>query len=425
MVARGGNASVQSLQLAIKHACAGPGGSVAVLFPLEALRGRVAPDTAPALYTAASYATPPPAMADEASVHRVAALLAGAAAPVIVAGGGVYRASAHDALRALAERIGAAVVTTAGAKGAIAETHPLALGVFGTFGTAAANRATAAADVVLVVGSRLSPSDTANENPALLDPARQRIVSVDIEPRNAGWTLPAAEVLCGDAGVVLDQLTTALGERDDPGGVERVAAIRAEEGYLAVPEPPAGDEPLSPRWVVHELSALLPDDVIVCGDAGENRIFLTHHFQTRTAGSFVQPAGVGAMGYALPAALAAKLVMPHRPVVAVCGDGGFAMAMNGLLTALEEAIPIVVIVLNNSALGWVLHGQGDRPFASRFGEVDYSAVAAAMGAYAVRVRTADELRAAVPAALAAGRAAVVEVVVSEAATFRDVTSPLA
>ena len=426
MVAPGGSASVQSLQLAIKHAVTGSGGSVALLFPLEALRGRVGPGMVPALYSAASYAAPPPARANDGSVEKVAALLAAAAAPVIVAGTGVHRAHAYEDLQGLAERAGAAVVTTAGGKGTIAETHPLALGVFGNFGTPAANHATATADMVLVVGSRLSPSDTANENPALLDPTRQRIVQVDIEPRNTGWTFPVGEVLLGDARVVLNQLSAALGDSAaDRVGPERVAELRAQLGHFPAPEPPANGELLSPRWVVHELAALFPEDVVVCGDAGENRLFLTHDFQTRSAGSFIQAAGVGAMGYALPAALAAKLVMPSRPVAAVCGDGGFAMAMNGLLTALEQSISVVVVILNNSALGWVLHGQRDRPIACRFGDVDYTAVAAAMGAHASRVRTAEELRAAVPAALVAGRPAVIEVIVSQADTFRDVTSPLA
>src|ERR671917_2773081 len=102
---------------------------------------------------------------------------------------------------------------------------------------------------------------------------------------------------------------------------------------------------------------------------------MLHHFQTSGSMEYLQPAAVGGMGYAIPAALAAKLVYPQRAAVAVCGDGGFGIAMNGLLTAVEEQIPIVTVVLNNSALGWVLHGQGERPIASEFAPFDHAAVA--------------------------------------------------
>ena len=92
---------------------------------------------------------------------------------------------------------------------------------------------------------------------------------------------------------------------------------------------------------------------------------MTHYYQTKQAGGFLQAAGSGPMGFAIPAALAAKLVNPERPVVAVCGDGGFAMTMNGLMSAIEQDIPIIVVVFNNNALGWVHHGGGRSPRNSR------------------------------------------------------------
>jgi acetolactate synthase-1/2/3 large subunit len=131
------------------------------------------------------------------------------------------------------------------------------------------------------------------------------------------------------------------------------------------------------------------------------------------------------MGYAIPAALAAKLVHPGRPVIAVCGDGGFGIAMNGLLTAIEEGIPILTVVMNNSALGWVRHGQGDRPIASSFAPFDYAAIARAMGCEAFRVEDPVEIVPSIDKALGCGKPAVVEVITSLDATFRDVTSPLA
>jgi len=131
------------------------------------------------------------------------------------------------------------------------------------------------------------------------------------------------------------------------------------------------------------------------------------------------------MGYAIPAALAAKLVRRDDPAIAVCGDGGFGITMNGMMTAREEEIPIVTVVLNNSQLGWIRHGQGARPIASTFANYDHAAIARAMGCEGIRVERPDQLQKALAHALSCGRPTVVDVVTSDRYTFRDVTSPLA
>jgi acetolactate synthase I/II/III large subunit len=153
---------------------------------------------------------------------------------------------------------------------------------------------------------------------------------------------------------------------------------------------------------------------------------MMHHFRTRGILEYLQPAAVGGMGYALPAAMAAKLVHPDRPAVAVCGDGGFGIAMNGLLTAVEQRIPIVVVVFNNGHLGWVYHGQGDRPIASDFGAgFDYAGIARAMGCDAIRVERPEALGDALDNAIQSERPIVLDVITSLKPTFREVTSPLA
>ena len=130
------------------------------------------------------------------------------------------------------------------------------------------------------------------------------------------------------------------------------------------------------------------------------------------------------MGYAIPAALAAKLVYPQRQVVAVCGDGGFAIGMNGLMTALEEHIPIVTVVFNNSALGWVKHGQGERNIACDFADFDHAAIARAMGCNGSRVEEPRQLEPALREALASDKPTVVDVHTSLSESFVKVTSPL-
>lgn len=419
-------AAVQATQLAIKHAMAGQPGPVAVLFGHDALAGSVAPDSQPVLYPTRYYLPPPAPPADPAHIAAAAERILAAERPVIVAGNGVRIAQAYEQLRELAETAGMPVATTAAGKGCFAETHPLALGVFGTFGTAAANACLGEADLVLVVGSKLSPSDTAWENTKLLDPARQVFVQIDIEPRHASWNFPAETVVLGDAAQILDTLCAAVRSRSDgrrEAATRLVARHREAHGFFNAPAYGADDKPILPQRVIGELMRNLPENGIVTCDAGENRILMTHFYQTKAPGGFLQAAGSGPMGFGIPAALAAKLVHPDRPVVAVCGDGGFAMTMNGLMTAIEHDIPIVVVVFNNRALGWVLHGSG--PFAAEFNDFDHAAIARSMGCRGQRVEDPAALGPAIQEALGARVPSVIDVRTSLAVSFADITSPLA
>src|SRR5437764_825212 len=419
-------AAVQATQLAIKHAMAGQPGPVAVLFGHDALAGSVGPDSQPVLYPTRFYLPPPPPPAEPGQIAAAAERILAADRPVIIAGNGVRIAQAYEQLRELAEMAGLPVATTAAGKGCFPEMHPLALGVFGTFGTPAANACIGDADLVLVVGSKLSPSDTAWENPKLLDPTRQTFVQIDIEPRHASWNFPAETVVLGDAARVLGCLCEEVRSRgiaSAEAGMRRVARHRDAHGFFNVPAYGADDNPILPQRVIGELMRGLPDDAIVTCDAGENRILMTHFYQTKAAGGFLQAAGSGPMGFGIPAALAAKLVNPDQPVVACVGDGGFAMTMNGLMTAIEHDIPITVVVFNNHALGWVLHGSG--PFAAEFKDFDHAGIARAMGCRGVRVEDPAALGPALQEAIASRAPTVIDVITSLKVSFADITSPLA
>ena len=417
--------AVQQTQLAIKHALSGQPGPVALLYHSAALTQQVGPETQPTLYHTAAYLPRERATVASERIQSVLQRLGEAHRVVILAGNGVRISQAQAELQGLAEALGAPVATTAAGKGVFAETHPLALGVFGNFGLEAANAVVGEADLVLAVGTKLGPTDTANENPRLLDPARQIFIQLDIEPRNAAWTFPADEVLLGDAKAVLGQLIAALATVSRNGRAE-FDASEAHRRYASfdTPESTSDEVPILPQRLIKALHTALPDDAIVTCDAGENRLFMLHHFQTKRGMEYLQPAGVGGMGYAVPAAMAAKLVYPNRAAVAVCGDGGFGIGLNGLLSAIEEQLPIVVVVFNNSMLGWVRHGQGERPIASKFADFDYAAIARAMGCVGIRVEQPDDLAPGLTVALNAGKPAVVDVVTSGRFTFRDVTSPL-
>jgi acetolactate synthase I/II/III large subunit len=417
--------AVQQTQLALKHALSGQPGPVAILYGTKAIRSTVGPDTSPVLYPTSRYLPASGLAADARSIDAAAQLIRRAHRPVIVAGNGARGEAGIRALRELAEALQVPVATTGSGKGVFLETHPLALGVFGTFGLESANAVVADADLVLAVGTKLGPSDTANESPALLDPARQDLVQVDLEPRNAGWTFPVDQVVIGDAATVLEQLRECLAGAPKSDGARRVEDARRLLGGFETADSTSDSIPMLPQRVIRELQQALPEGACVTGDAGENRIFLGHFLQLASTGRFVQPAAIGGMGYAIPAALAMKLLHPDAPSVAVCGDGGFAMTMSGLMTAREERIPIVVLVLNNASLGWVAHGQGERLIASEFADFDHAAIARGMGVDGVRVERPDQLAAALRYAMHADRPVVIDAITSRRPSFKEITAKAA
>lgn len=416
--------AVQATQFAVKHALSGQPGPVAVLFSDSSLRGAVQPESRPRLYSTGAYLPPTPGLPKEAALAAAAEQIAKAALPILIAGNGVRLSNAYETLRGFADQTGLPVVTSTSGKGVFPETHPLSLAVYGNVGHKGANHAVGEADLVLVAGSKLGATDTARQNPALLDASRQTIIQIDVEPRNASWTLPADQVLIGDAGQILDGLAQGMARLGAPrhAGEARVAGIRGAFGYFNGPEYGSEQTPILPQRTLGALRDHLPVDAIVTCDAGENRLFMTHFYQTRGTCDFLQAAGAGPMGFAIPAALGAKLLYPERTVVAVCGDGGFAMTMNGLMSAIEHKIPIIVLVLNNSALGWVFHGSGE--FAQKFNDFDLSAIARAMGCDGARVTRPDELESAIKGAVASRRPTVIDVVSSLEVSYQDVMSPL-
>jgi acetolactate synthase-1/2/3 large subunit len=214
---------------------------------------------------------------------------------------------------------------------------------------------------------------------------------------------------------------TASAER---GGTERVAMALDRYGELAAPEFAVDDVPMLPQRIIGLLHEGVPHDATITCDAGENRLFMMHWYRSKTPPRYLQPAAGGGMGYAVPAAMAAKLAHPDRPVLAVCGDGGFAMSIHALMTAVQEQLPIGVLVFNNGALGWVLHGMGEKAVAAAFDPFDHAAIGQSIGCEAVRVETVSDLRDALKAFPDAARPFVIDVPTSLATSFRDVTQEI-
>jgi acetolactate synthase-1/2/3 large subunit len=427
--------AVQTIQLAIKHATTGTPGPVAVVFSSRSLGGTVKTRRPPRVHETTRHLAHGLARPATSDVTRVADALLAASSPVIVAGNGVHAARAWTELAELADLLAIPVATTATGKSAMAEVHPQAVGVFGNWGQAVANEVVSNADAVLVVGSRLAPTDTCFENPELLDADRQVFLQIDVEPLNVSRHYPVTGAIVADARDALAALIAELKPRLTPARREagrrrtaHLAELKTLHRFFAEPEQRAEDVPLRPERVITELGRRLGERALVTMDAGANRLYMTHYFQSRGPGIVYQPSSIGGMGYALPAAMAAKLASPERDCVAVCGDGGFAMTMNALFTAAQYRIPVVTVILNNSVLGWVKDGQrrrGNRFIASELGRTDYARIAQAMGCVGVRVESVKDLVGELGRVNGAKEPVVLDVVTTEDAPFWQVQSPFA
>jgi len=427
--------AVQTIQLAIKHATTGTPGPVAVVFSSRSLGGTVKTRRPPRIHETSRHLAHGVAKPAASDVTQVADALLAASSPVIIAGNGVHAARAWAELAELADLLAIPVATTATGKSAMAEVHAQALGVFGNWGQAVANEVVSNADAVLVVGSRLAPTDTCFENPELLDADRQTFLQIDVEPLNVGRHFPVKGAIVADARDALAGLIAELKPRLTAAGREagrrraaHLAELKTLHRFFAEPEQRLEDVPLRPERVITELGRRLGERALVTMDAGANRLYMTHYFQSRGPGIVYQPSSIGGMGYALPAAMAAKLASPERDCVAVCGDGGFAMTMNALFTAAQYRIPVVTVILNNSVLGWVKDGQrrrGNRFIASELGRNDYARIAQAMGCVGIRVESVKDLVGELGRVNGAKEPVVLDVVTTEDAPFWQVQSPFA
>jgi acetolactate synthase-1/2/3 large subunit len=410
--------AVLGTQLAIKHATSGRPGPACVVMRTASISGEVDVESPPFIHPTTGYLNTVKPQSAPQDIQRAIEILSASRRPVLVAGNGIHLSRAHQQLQELAELWGMPIATSYKGKSAIAETHPLSLGMVGVYGQDAANRVVGDADTVVIVGAKLSPQDTVREQPNVFDPRRQRIIQIDIDDRNAGWTFPVELGLIGDAGSVLSQLVEAsrnvasgsAGNRKE--WVGSLPQWKRDLDFYVDPAMHVDSSPVTPQRLVAILQQTLAPDTVFALDAGNNRTWMAHLYQSRQANTFFCPGGTAGMGWGLPASVALKLVYPDRPVVCVTGDGGFMMTVNALSTAMQYQLPIVCVVFNDNALGMVLdHQPPGRYIASEFIDTDNAAIARGFGAFGVQVKDSRDLPDAIRQAQASGLPAVVDVII--------------
>ena len=377
-----------------------------------------------------AFAQVPPFRPEPAEDQLRAALaeIEAAERPVIVAGGGVRASGAEGDLVTFAERLNIPVATSLNGKDAIPGTHPLSVGVVGTYSRESANRVVNEADLVCFIGTTAGGMTTHFWQ---VPPIGVAAVQIDLEPEVIGRNYPLKAAVQGDAKVALTRMlaqTNAESAARRAAWVERAGAIVGEWRDKYNELLTSDDVPMRPERICKELSDHLPDDAIVVADTGHGGMWMGGMFDLRTPNqSYMRSAGH--LGWAFPAALGAKCGAPDRPVFCFTGDAGFWYHIAEVETAARWGINSVTLVNNNSSGNQSKRGF-DRVYGGEqtdealrlwhFTDVNFATIAENMGAVGIRVEKPGDLPGALDQAFAANRPVVIDVV-----TDIDALAPLA
>jgi acetolactate synthase-1/2/3 large subunit len=374
----------------------------------------------------------PPPRPTDGEIRDVIELLASSERPVILAGGGVLRARCSTELLRFAELLQVPIVAAWRRADVISNDHPLYLGMAGLGAAPSVRERLVAADAILVIGCRLNePTSWDDTVPA----PGQRWAHVDIEPARPSGLHSAPLTITADARAFLRAanerllgkavLDAELVRRRQEHNIADRAAWEAASIVDADADTWSGPG-VHPGRVITTLRRVLPDDAILTTDAGNFAGWAGRGFRFRRPGTFLGPTS-GAMGYGVPAAIAASLVHRDRPVVAIVGDGGMAMTMAELETATREHARIIVLVFDNERYGTIRMWQDRRAtgegVATELGSVDFAAIARALGARGVRVERDAEVEPALRQALAEDRSTVIQLALDRRWVSVDAASP--
>ena len=278
-------------------------------------------------------------------IKKVVEAIQKAKKPLICAGGGVVLGHAEPVIQEFCEKYSIPVVTTMMGVGSMPKRHPLFFGMLGTNGKPYANRAVAESDLLIIVGARVNDRSIG----ALSKLEQDRlIIHIDIDTAEIGKNIGPTIPLVGDARLIFESLMEYDINVSFEDWVERLRNIKVNyvdyrtfhEGFI------------NPCLFVEHLTERMDEDAIYVADVGQNQLWSADNYVMKK-GRFLTTGGFGTMGYAIPAAIGAKMAAPHRQVVAVCGDGSFQMSMNELATMLQNNIKVKIIIMKNMYLGLV------------------------------------------------------------------------
>jgi acetolactate synthase I/II/III large subunit len=333
-------------------------------------------------------------------IREAAKLICSARTPVLYVGGGVLKARAWDELRTLAELTGIPVVTTLMARGAFPDSHPQHVGMPGMHGTVAAVAAMQEADLLVALGSRFDDRVTGRLDSFA---PHARVVHADIDPAEISKNRRADVPIVGDAREVIVELIEAVraerahGHADLTAWWKRLDGLR--ETYPLGYDWPA-DGSLSPEYVIERIGKIAGPDAVYAAGVGQHQMWAAQFISYEKPRSWLNSGGLGTMGFAVPAAMGAKMARPDAVVWAIDGDGCFQMTNQELATCAIEGIPIKVAIINNGNLGMVRQWQ-NLFYSERYSNTDlgthkhripdFTLLAEAMGCVGLRAESREEV----------------------------------
>lgn len=356
---------------------------------------------------------PRPKLKDD-QVKAAADLINSARKPYILAGQGILLSGATDALVAFSEKTGIPVACTLLGLGGFPADHPNYVGYLGMHGNYAPNLLTNECDVLIGIGMRFDDRVTGNVSKY----AKQaKIIHIDIDKAEINKIVKTTAFVHADAREALNALLTACTTNNHSGWISRFTELDKLEKEKVIDHELAGKGQIRMAEVIDRLSGLTNGDAVVVTDVGQHQMVTSRYFKTRHPLSHITSGGAGTMGFALPAAMGAKLSVPLKQVVAVIGDGGYQMTIQELGTIMQYGIGVKIMVLNNSYLGMVRQWQqmfhGKRYSFTDLDNPDFLKIAEAYRIPARKVSERGDLEGALREMLAAEGSFFLEVVVGK------------
>jgi len=324
-------------------------------------------------------------------VIRAAEMINDAERPLICAGGGINSARAEKELKKLAEKANIPVVTTLMGTGAFPADHSLYVGMIGMHGVAPANKTVAESDLIIAAGARFADR-TIGQMEGFAPKAK--IIHIDIDPAEIGKNIPVDTPIVGDVKQVLSEVEKHVASKDKGDWNNYVDSLKQNATYSA------DSKGLNPVEVIRHLSDKTKGKAIITTEVGCHQMWTAQHYKFIEPRSFISSGGLGTMGYGLPAAIGAQFANGEKMVINICGDGSFQMNLQEMATAMENNLPIKIILFNNQGLGLVRQLQ-EFYCDKRYNQVhfrfapDFIKLAASYGIEGLRIQKQEEISAAI------------------------------
>jgi acetolactate synthase-1/2/3 large subunit len=411
------------LDKAFRLAESGRPGPVLISVPMDMFSREIEEDLFQRTYRD-SHSTGKPAL-DPAIAKAIARELVEAQRPVLHAGGGILLAGASQELAQLSEFLDIPISRTLMGQGCVSDQHPLLLGQTGFWGFDFTHQKTREADVILALGTRMAEADSSSwYDGVTFNMPTTRFLQIDIDPSEIGRNYPVAIGAVADLKLALQQILEAARELK-PEGIQRPGLreeiAKAKADFKAKNQAICDDDrfPMTPQRILRDVKQVLPEDALIFTDVGWNKNGVAQQFDVTVPGTIHHPSGLATMGFGSAAVLGAKLAAPEKIVITLIGDGGFGTNPSVLATAVEQNIPVVWVVMNNSAFGTIA-GLEKANYGTQFGTLfttpdgqsyspDWAVIARGYGVKAIRVEQADDFAPALRKALKSGEPYLIDV----------------